>query len=156
MRALVAADLMTPEVLAVGLDTTIPELATFLLDNEVTGAVVKSEKGHPVGVVSFTDIAAAAESDLAREGTEEAAGFYVRTRDAGTADAPPMSKHLESVPVSEIMTPRLHFVAPSTPVSEVAATLLDLRLHRLLVIDQDELVGIISTSDLIGLLVESA
>ena len=61
---------------------------------------------------------------------------------------------MHSSPTRSLQALPFEFIA--RVVSEVAATLLDLHLHRLLVIDEDELVGIISTSDLIGLLVEAS
>ena len=56
--------------------------------------------------------------------------------------------------VGEIMTPRIYSVDADAPVSEVASSMLDGHFHRLLVTDDGTLVGIITTSDMLKLLVE--
>ena len=43
-------------------------------------------------------------------------------------------------------------VAPETPIPEVAATLRKHRIHRVFVVDGEQLCGIISTFDLVALL----
>jgi CBS domain-containing protein len=45
-------------------------------------------------------------------------------------------------------------VVEDTPVSELAETLIEEHVHRLLVTRDERVVGIVSTSDLLGLLVE--
>ena len=51
------------------------------------------------------------------------------------------------------MTPELYSVAVDTPASEVARMMCDSHLHRVLVTAEDDFVGIVTTSDLLGLLV---
>ena len=57
----------------------------------------------------------------------------------------------ESV-VSEVMTESAVCVYPDTPVSQVARTFRENGVHRVLVIEKDRLVGIISALDLVSLL----
>ncbi|MGB6853036.1 MAG: CBS domain-containing protein [Thermoanaerobaculia bacterium] len=56
--------------------------------------------------------------------------------------------------VAELMTPDIQAVPEEATVSEVASLMLDDHLHRVLVIRDEQPVGIISTSDLLGLLVD--
>ena len=72
MRPITAADLMNPEVLAVGEDLTVEELARFLIDNEISGAPVKSADGELVGVVSLHDVVAAVVDDGEDNGEDDA------------------------------------------------------------------------------------
>ena len=67
------------------------------------------------------------------------------------------SLHIEEdgLLVREIMTPTVFAVDVDSPVSHVAHSMLDGHLHRLLVIDDRRVVGIVSTSDLLRLLAES-
>ncbi len=53
------------------------------------------------------------------------------------------------------MTPTVFAVEADSPVSHVARSMLDGHLHRLLVVDGDKVVGIVSTSDLLRLLAEA-
>jgi CBS domain-containing protein len=52
------------------------------------------------------------------------------------------------------MTPEVYTVAEDTPVAELAETLVEEHVHRLLVLREEKVVGIVSTSDLLGLLIE--
>ena len=60
--ALKAQDIMNPEVLTVGDQMTVRELASFLTDQEISGAPVEDENGSLIGVVSVTDLVRAASS----------------------------------------------------------------------------------------------
>lgn len=156
MRPIVAADLMTPEVLSVAADMDLGELAAFLVDHEISGAVVRDDRGQPIGVVSLTDLAAAA-ADNAELGPREEISAYYQPAAGATidpAELEEMESGVDGLTASDIMTPQVYSVSIDATVSEVARTLLDGHLHRLLVLDEDELVGVISVSDLLGLLVE--
>ena len=77
MRPITASDLMNPEVLTVHTDMTVRELASFLIDNEISGAPVADPEGRLVGVVSVVDIAAVTSGEgrrLARDGSD----FFLR------------------------------------------------------------------------------
>jgi CBS domain-containing protein len=55
--------------------------------------------------------------------------------------------------VSEIMTPRVYSVDPATPVAEAAKMMREAHIHRVFVTDRGRVVGIVTTSDLLGLLI---
>src|SRR5262245_53667991 len=57
MKDATAKDVMNPDVLAVRVDLTVPELSAFFSENQITGAPVIDRQGHLVGVVSRSDIA---------------------------------------------------------------------------------------------------
>lgn len=157
MRQMVARDVMTPDIQTVDEAMTVRELATFLIDHEITGAVVNGEDGRPIGVVSLTDIASA--TAIGGESLEEntpQTSFYSNGWPAVLDDSDVQGVHVseDDLTTGEIMTPEIFSVAAHTPVSEVAQLLCDSHLHRVLVTENDELVGIITTSDLLGLLVD--
>jgi CBS domain-containing protein len=135
MRPITAGDLMNPEILTVDADMTVRELASFLVENEISGAPVRDEEGRIVGVVSLFDLAA-----VASDG-EDGSGGSEDPRDG--------------LFVADIMTPVVHSVTEDATVSEVAAAMLKGHLHRLLVTRDDQAVGIVSTSDLLGLLIST-
>ena len=60
----------------------------------------------------------------------------------------------EDVLVRDIMTPAIDSVPEDATVSEVASRMLDSHVHRLLVTRDGRPVGIITTSDLLGLLID--
>lgn len=156
MRAITAADLMNPEVLTVRDNMTIRELARFLTDNQITGAPVEDTNGKLVGVVSVVDIAAVA-SDEGDVRTDRASpDFYVRGWEDKITSEEIRSFRVdnEDLTVAEIMTPTVFSVSEDATVSEVASMMLRGHLHRLLVTRDERPIGIVSTSDLLGLFLD--
>jgi predicted transcriptional regulator len=156
MRPITASDLMNPEVLTVRDEMTARELAAFLIENEISGAPVSDAQGRLVGVVSLVDIAAAASGEgerLARNGSS----FFI---DDEWGEGPDEEDMVEDLPpgsenqrVADIMNPRISSVREDATVSQIASLMLKGHVHRLIVTLEDRAVGIITTSDLLGLLV---
>ena len=156
MRPIVARDLMTPDVLTVRDNMSVAELATFLSDNEITGAPVEDADGQVVGVVSVVDIARA-DSESADRTAWESVGTNSYSQDWNRSLGDGIRTYRlqeDRILVRDIMNTAVHSVGEEAEVSEVASKMLHYHLHRLLVIEDGGLAGIISSSDLIGLLVE--
>ncbi len=128
MRPITASDLMNPEILSVPLDMGLLELARFLVASEITGAPVADAEGRLVGVVSVVDVTRA----LARLVPEE----------------------LSQQTVADVMSHGVVWVREEAPVSELAELMLERHLHRVLVHRGLDTVGIVSTSDVLGLLID--
>jgi CBS domain-containing protein len=154
MRPITASDLMNPEVLTVRDDMDVRDLAAFLIENEISGAPVEDSEGRLVGVVSVVDIAALTSGEgrrLARDGSD----FFVRdwgeSLDEDEVEELPDSP--EGRRVADIMNPKIYSVREDATVSEIASFMLKGHIHRLIVTREDRAVGIVTTSDLLGLLI---
>ncbi len=157
MRPIVASDLMTLDVLSVPGNLSLAELAAFLVDHQISGAAVVDEDQRFIGVVSATDVATAAAEGGERIGWGRTRNdFYARGWESklDREDLSTMRLEEDGLRVRDVMTPTIYSVPMDATASEVATTMLKSHLHRLLVTDGDEIVGIISTSDLLGLLVD--
>lgn len=154
MRPISASDLMNPRVLTVQQGMTVPELAHFLVANDISGAPVEDGSGKLVGVVSLNDIAEALADE--EEDGERGGDFFASEWDEGLSpeEIDELPADATELTVADIMTPDVFTVAEETPVSEIAEAMIANHIHRLLVTREDRVVGIISTSDLLGLLVE--
>ena len=154
MRPITAADVMNPNVLMVQEDMTAGELASFLVESEISGAPVVDQTGRLVGVVSMTDLARSVAQDL--DGDRQSPDFFV-SEWGGTLrrDQVEGLRFVEETEmrVRDIMTPAIYSVDAETPIPEVAETLINSHIHRLLVTSGERVVGIVTTSDLLGLLV---
>ena len=148
MRPIVASDLMNPDVVTVGEDMRLKALAAFLVQHEISGAPVVDADGQLVGVVSMFDVARATAAP-----EQDRGGFLqsVREPDPIALDGDGVDDELT---VGDVMTTNVFTVGDDTPVSEVAAMMVHHHLHRVLVVRDEEVVGIVSSSDLLGLLVE--
>lgn len=155
MRPITAADLMNPGVLTVREEMTVRDLAAFLVEHGISGAPVEDGDGRLVGVVSLVDVAAAASEDGELEGHGRPSAFFAHDFDGGgQGDLEELDLEDEELVVADIMTPELFTIPAEATVSEVAARMLKGHIHRLLVTRDDRVVGILSTSDLLGVLVQ--
>ncbi len=114
-----AGDIMIRPVLAARESWTVGELAAWLVDKGVSGAPVLDRAGRMTGVVSATDIV---------DGT---------------------SLEGDTRSVADIMTPTAFTVPDSTPLAEVARTMVAGRVHRLLVTRNGRVAGIVTTLDVL-------
>ncbi len=150
-----AKQVMNPAVETVRDDLTVQELAAFLTEREITGAPVVNERGKLVGVVSAMDIVenAAEGADFAPAGEN---GPHVRQdvrEHLNPGDLRQMHVENSGLQVREIMTPTVFTIPEDTPVEKIAQTMISGRVHRLLVTRRGRMVGIVTTLDLLKLLV---
>lgn len=157
MRRKTVAEVMNPDVLKVRDDMSLEELAGFLTDHEITGAPVEDEQGRLVGVVSVVDLAkAAAEQGALAPDRSNQPDYYVRGWQE-TLDEKEMHWLRVadgSMTVRDIMSQEIFSVSEETPISEVAMMMMKGHVHRLLVLRDGGIVGIVSTSDLLSLLAD--
>ena len=154
LRQKMAFDVMSPNVLTVDPDMTVHELATFLTDNQISGAPVRDRRGRLLGMVSLTDIAEG-ESDegVLKADLSDPEVSVHGWEDEATSDEM-RALHVEATEtlVRDIMTPTTYTVAHDTPVSSLARTMIAGRIHRLLVVRGGKVVGIVTSLDLLKLL----
>jgi CBS domain-containing protein len=134
-------DVMTSDVVTVGPETSLKEVATTLLQHRISGLPVVDEKGEVLGVVSEGDI-------LSKErGMSEQKGLLAWFLDPNWTK--PELK-LEARTAGEAMTSPAKTIASWRPVSAAAAEMLDEAVNRLPVVDDDgRLVGIVTRADLV-------
>ena len=151
ISSICARDLMNDDVKTVSETLSIRELSQLLQGWAVSGAPVVDEGGRPVGVVSVTDIAHAGDSDSVIVTDRSDPDFFVRSWDERFNPEDLRKLHLEDegLLVCDIMTPNLCDVAADAPISEVVESMLSAHVHRILVTDNDQVVGIISTFDVL-------
>lgn len=142
-------EVMTRDVFAVAPDTSLETAARMLAQRRISGAPV-IDHGRVVGVISANDLV---DPDTDISGIP---GFplYYRISD-GLAEE--MGDHVRVRPgrVLEVMTPGALTIGASATVVEAAARMLQLGVHRLLVVSgEDELAGVVSTVDLMRAFVQ--
>lgn len=151
-REIPARDVMHPRILTVSEEMTTDDLARYLIEHEISGAPVVDGIGHLIGVVSMTDIgrAMAETDDLA---SPRSLDFYRNTAaDVTLEDLGQRYIEERALLVRDVMTPVIHQVAASAPVAEVARLMIEHHIHRLVVTEGKEPVGILTSLDLLRLL----
>ena len=142
-------DLMNPDIMTVADDMTTDELARYLIEREISGAPVVDSQGHIIGVVSMTDIGRnmAEPSDVE---TSRRSGFYRDTSaDLTLEDLGQRYVEERASTVRDVMTPVIHQVPLTASAGEAARLMIDQHIHRLVVTQGKEPVGIISSLDLL-------
>lgn len=177
---LTVRDVMTEDLVTVTPTTTLREAAEAMASDHVSGLPVV-EDGEAVGVVSATDVLAFAadapgveidrgrQPDVERipddEAWEEGAkppSYYTGRWEEETYSFGEMLPDterpewnvLEENQVAEVMTRSLHTVPPDETVRGAARAMLDARVHRLLVVEEDRLIGVVSTTDVMEAVAE--
>jgi len=154
MSAWLAEDLMNPDVLKVRAGMTVRELTAFFADNAISGAPVVDDSGKMIGVVSVTDVACL--DQPSGHGPHHYYTHSFEPHPPAVASAPGRdADDLADLLVGDIMTPVVFSVDPESPVSEVARTMLDAHIHRVIVSRGRRILGIISSLDLLQLLADS-
>lgn len=148
MAELTAADVMTLDPVVISEHMSLRAAAHLLAQARITGAPVIDSKGRCVGVLSSTDFVRYAQGDACRESRV--------VEVSGCMCAEWQIMEIESLPADEVgafMTAKPVTAQPTATVVELARAMLEARIHRLIVVDEERHpIGIVSTTDLLAAL----
>jgi len=157
MKKLTAKEIMIPDVLTVDKEWSVDQLSDFLIEHSITGAPVLSSEGKLEGVVSLTDIARN-RNLLENRHLHEAPHDYYLEGELSNYSREVLDllniKDSNSARVEDIMTPVVFSVSMDTPVAQVADAMIRGRIHRVFVTRKNQLVGIITTLDMLQVIKE--
>lgn len=138
------ADVMTRDIFALSPDTSLETASRLFAQRHITGAPVVDSHGHTVGVVTLADL-----TDPDRDrGNEEGYPLYYEVTDGWAAILGDSTEVAEGR-VDEVMTRSVITTSSSTSIEDAAKKMLASSIHRLLVTEDEQLVGIVSTTDLL-------
>ena len=151
LRAETAVDLMTANPLSVRETATLKEAVAFLADKGFSAAAVVDAAGRPVGVLSQTDIVI---HDRNKGKDPPSATDYYAKSDLTDPSSKDLSERFQverigATIVRDIMTPAVLLVAASDSVTQVVSEMLAFKVHRLFVVDDGVLVGVITAFDVL-------
>jgi CBS domain-containing protein len=122
---MVAKELMRREVFTIREDATVEELVDLLVREHIHGCPVLDASGSLVGVVTQQDVFLGG-----------------ATRGADAAGAP--------ATVGDLMTSPAVVATEDTEIGSLCAMMLRLRIHRIPIVHEGKVTGIISSLDIIG------
>lgn len=128
------SDLMHPGVITCGRDTNLGEVAVMLTQHHIHALVVVDRDGRPLGIISDFDLLAGEWLSVDSESLEA-----MRTMTAG---------ELMSVPIDTIRA--------DEDVQVAAKRMREEQIHRLVVVERGQPVGVISISDFVAGLADRA
>jgi CBS-domain-containing membrane protein len=138
-----AQDVMVSDVITVGPDARIEDVADLLLRNRISAVPVLDKDGNLLGIVSEGDLLRRPEA-----GTERPHSVWLEFLTARETLAEEFIRS-HSRKASDVMTRDVITVTPATPVGEIAALLERNRIKRVPVMKGGKLVGIVSRANLI-------
>ncbi|MFC1495582.1 CBS domain-containing protein [Thermodesulfobacteriota bacterium] len=153
MVSLLAKDIMNPDVLSVGLDWSVRQLADFFIENSISGAPVISGDNKLLGVVSMTDLIRQKSMPGTILQSDDIEECYIYSPEREYSPAEIGSSRIDSealVTVGDIMTPVTFNVNEYTKIQDIADAMLRGRIHRVFVTRNDVLIGIITTMDMLN------
>ncbi len=141
-----AADVMTRDVITVGPQTTLRDLAKILSEKGINGVPVVDKDGKVIGVIC--------ESDLVKQNSPiHIPTMFVILDSLIPLDNPwRLQKEFErlaATTVGEIYSHPAVTVSPDTDLSEVARIMSDEKYYTLPVVDGGKLVGVLGKADVI-------
>jgi len=141
--AMKAADVMVANVITVGPDASIQEVAEILLASRISAVPVVGKDGELVGIISEGDLIRRTETDTERRrsrwlallvGSQPLAAEFVKSHAHKVAD---------------VMTRKVIVATPDTPLRELAALLEKNCIKRVPIVKNRKLVGIVSRANLV-------
>jgi CBS domain-containing protein len=142
-RSMRAADIMSRNLVTATPSMALEEAVQLMLSHRISGLPVLDSRGALVGIVTEGDLLRRPETSTERQlswwravllGTQRLAEQYV---------------HTHARRVEEVMTRDLVSITPSTPLAEVVALMEARGIKRLPVLQDGNLVGIVSRADLL-------
>ena len=143
---LIAKDIMSKNVITVGMQTPVSELAEILWKNRISGVPVLDENGDVVSVVT--------ESDLIDQTKKIHIPTMISILDSvifleSSKKTEREIKKMAGNTVQDICSMELVSVSEDTGLDEIATIMAEKSVHTLPVIQDGRLVGVIGKSDII-------
>jgi CBS domain-containing protein len=113
-------DMMRKQVVTIDSSLTVKDAAKMMEDSKV-GCLIVTEKNFPVGILTERD-------------------FVTRVTSAGKPS---------STPVRKVMSSPLISIGPDDSAKKLAELIKEKNIHKIPVVEENKVVGIVSTTDLI-------
>ena len=145
-----AEDVMTRDVIAIAPDATVLQAARLMLQHHISGLPVVDKSGKLVGVLSEGDFLRRRETR-----TEHKRSRWLEFL-MGPGRIAAEYSHSHGSKVSEVMTTEVQTVADETPLEEIVELMERKRIKRVPVLCGEQLVGIVTRSNLMHAMVSMA
>ena len=160
LSEIVAGDVMTKAVISARADQDLAELERLLIERRISGVPV-IENGHLVGVISRSDIARVEVlmrsldgqvSDELRWDDTQADGF----QHAVEPEYQGFRLTIDRLKVRDAMRDQVITCMKTTPLKEVTDEMVRQHIHRIIVVEGDQPIGVVSSMDIVALVARYA
>lgn len=145
-----AQEIMTRQVITIRSDSSLQDAIAAMLRHGISGMPVVDEQGRPVGMLSEGDLLRRTELDTERRRPRWLAFLL------GPGKLAEEYTHTHGRTAADVMTDKLYSVAPDAPVQDVVQLMERHRIKRVPVLENGQLVGIVSRANLLRALAVAA
>jgi len=143
-------EIMATEVVSVGPETKVNEIARLMLERQISGVPVTDDSNAVVGIVT--------ELDMIVRNARLHFPTYIKLLDSTFYLESPQHfgealRRALGTTAKDIMTQNVITVGPEAEVEDVATLMVEKRVNPIPVVEDGRLVGIVSRTDLIKLLI---
>lgn len=144
-------DIMTRDVVIIGPQTTVSEIARLMSENDISGLPVIGDDGKILGIVTELDM-------IVRNTHFKMPTFFTILDSIIYLETPhhfqERLEHVLGTTAEEIMTEEVITIAPDATIETLSDLMVDKRISPVLVVEANRLVGIVGRSDIIRQMVQ--
>ncbi len=153
---LTAREVMRTEILTVAVSTPLSDVERLLGEYRIGGLPVTDEAGHIAGVISMRDLVEQYSQDPDSRPRRKGSFYHLSSEelleeDFGSFDVPQESEET----AGDLMTAQVYSTSPDAKLASIAKQMVELSVHRILVVEGTKTLGIISTMDIMRALAKA-
>lgn len=149
-----AKDLMSTGLVTVGPDTPLIDANRLFVEEELHAAPVVADDGRLLGLISVSDLLRAVEEE--HESPSAGRSYFRETLEFSGPDwsvsSADFQDRLAQLTVADAMQSSVVTVPEEAPVAQIAKSLRENKIHRVVVVRGEGPVGLVSSFDLLALL----
>jgi CBS domain-containing protein len=138
-----ARDVMTPNVVSVPADLSVPEVAKLMLDRRISAVPVVDPSEHVVGVISEGDLIRRPELE-----TDKPRSRWLRFFMSDEDRARDFVK-THGLRAQDVMSQPVVSVSPDATLTDIVNLMTSRRIKRVIVLEHGKLAGVVTRSDLL-------
>ena len=143
---LTAKDIMTKNVITVKPDTSIEELASLLVEHQISGAPVVDDAGSLYGIVTENDLISRSKRlHIPTVVSFLDAAIYLESSKKFEQEV----KRLTATKVGEICKRKVVTISEDTPIVDIATTMDEKKVYLLPVVRNGKVLGIVGKRDMV-------
>ena len=143
---LTAKDIMSKDVVTVTPDTSIEELASLLVSNEISGVPVVDANGSLAGIVTENDLISRNKRlHIPTVVSFLDAAIYLESSKKFAEEV----KRVTATKVADIMVKKVVTIAEDTSLTDIATIMSEKKVHILPVVKAGKVVGIVGKRDVV-------
>ena len=146
-----ARDIMTTKLVTVGPETSVKDVVALLVEHKVSGIPVVDVEGKVLGMVSEGDVL---RKKIAPKTPDMLSILGALVYYDGTKEYQEAFRKMAANTAKEIMTEPIISVNVEDDLGKVGSVILDHHIKRVPVLEKGKLVGVISRSDLVKMMLE--